>query len=321
MKTKNDLLVSCSLPHNILISSFSVRSIFVFLCGIIFLGNSSNSKAEWVEWIADAEVCFTYNDNINRSLFNDERTSNTAHSSYVSLGRYKQLTDSTRLRVTTDLEIGTYNKFELLNYSSAGVTLALRHKLGIGPNVPWLGAHVSATTMNVRDNVRDSSLYNLGLQVGKRFSPRFDGEIKYEYKLRDGEDGEITMKNIMHGIDTDVFDQKSHTLSFIANYLASRKVLMTVGYSYRDGDFDSNCSLGNFETVWHEEKVHATTSDKVFGGLVYRLEGGAHVLSLGASYALGGHASLNLGFQRQEGKGNTFRWKSSIVHASFIYSY
>lgn len=279
--------------------------------------------AEWVEWIADAKVGITYNDNVNQTFFKDEKESSTAGTPFFSIGRYSQLTDFTRLRITTDLEASVHKEFELLNYYSAGLMLTMKHKLGIGPNVPRLGAHVSATTENVRDNARDSSIYNIGLMVEKRFTPRLDVRIGYDYDIRNGKDGELTMKNIMHDpvIDTDVFDQKKHTLSFIGNYLVINNVLMTAGYSYMRGDFISTCALDKFDRVWDEENVTATTSDNVFGGLIYLMKGTAHVLSLDASYGLGRHTSLNLGYQHQEGRGNKFVWKSSIVRANFMYSY
>jgi len=277
--------------------------------------------AEWVEWIANPKVSIANNDNINQTFFRDEKRSDTAGTPFVSVGRYYQLTDYTRLRLTTDFEAGVHKEFELLNYYSAGLMLTIWHKLGIGPNVPRLNTHASATTKNVRDNARDSSIYNIGLNVEKRFTPRLDVRIGYDYDVRDGKDGEITTKNTMFGVDTDVYDLKSQTLSFIGNYLVTNDVLITASYSYKRGDFISTCELDKFDIVWDAEDVLATTSDNVFGGLIYKLEGTANVLYLNASYALGRHTSLNLGYQRIEGKGDKLVWKSSIVSASFMYSY
>ncbi|NOY66482.1 MAG: hypothetical protein GXP13_03615 [Gammaproteobacteria bacterium] len=288
---------------------------------IMLLCVAQPARAEWVEWIADAEVGLLYNDNLSQSFFESDERSDSAFLPSTALGRYYQLTDTTRLRLTANFWGRAYNTFDRLNSITGGVTAGVRHKFGFGPDVPWIRADAYVGYRDVRDDARDGVLYTMGLRVGKRFTPRLDGSLGYAYSVRNGGDGEVTMKNTMFGTSAEVFDQKTQALSLEANFLITRDVLLTAGYSYQYGDFDSMCSAANFETVWASEDVKAVSVDGVFGGFVYRIRGTRSISSLNLSYALSGHASLNLGYQYQSGKGDAFGYNSSIVQAVFMYRY
>jgi len=281
------------------------------------------ARAEWVEWVVDAELGVQHNSNINRSLIESDERSDSIFLPSVALGRYYQLTNTTRLRLTANGWGEMHNTYDLLNSTTVGSTVALRHKFGIGPKIPWLQAEVYYGLVDVRDDVRDGTLSEIRLRVGKRLTSRLDGSLGYEYSLRDGGDGEVTMKNTMFGIDTDVYDQKRHMLSLEANYLITDYAMLTAGYSYGNGDFDSACTADTFDSLWPtiEQDVEALTSDQVFDGFVYRVKGWVNVWSLNLSYALGGHASLNLGYQYDSGKLDKLSYNNSIVQGSFLYRY
>lgn len=263
------------------------------------------ANAEWVEWIADAEVGLLNYSNINRSAFDSDKRDDSAFIPAISLGRYNQLTDSTRLRATADFEAGLYNKFELLNYSKAGAALAVRQKLGFGSDASWLRPHFSVEYMDVGEDIRDSLLYEAGVHIGKQLMPRLDGQIGYIYTLRDG-------KN-------DVFDQKGHTLSLEMGYMLIDRLLLTAGYFYRYGDFDSAYSPYNYTQTCDAQAITKAFTDYFY---TYRLAGRTNTIAVAASYSLlNGHGSLNIGYQRDDGKANALDYVDDIVRASFIYSY
>jgi len=293
----------------------------VFL--ITLLWGIQPASAEWGEWIADAELGVLHNDNINQSLLEFDERSDSVFLPSIALGRYYQLMDTTRLRLTANSWGRAHKTFDRLNSITSGITVGMVHKFGLGSEVPWIRADAYVGYMDVRDDVRDGMHYTMDLRVGKRFTPRLNGSLGYEYSLRDGGDGEVTMKNTMHGIDTDVYDQKKQTLSLEANYLITNYTMLTAGYSYRYGDFDSACTPDNFEILWPtvEKDVEAIASDKVFDGFVYRLKGWTNVWSLNLSYALSGHASLNLGYQYKKGELDDLSYTNSIVQAVFMYRY
>ena len=164
----------------------------------------------------------------------------------------------------------------------------------------------------------DSKIYDIGVRSGKRFTPRLDASIGYDFHYRDGRDTGI---GAAPPIGTDVFDQSNHTISGNLNYLVTNKLLLSAGYAYLNGDFDSACTVANVGTVLANEDVKAIILDNVFGGCVYRLDGDVNILSLNLSYALNNHASLNIGYTHRDGEADFLEYESSIVQASFNYSY
>lgn len=297
----------------------SCAGVAVFLITLLWI--IQPASAEGAEWIADAEAGLLYNDNLTQSFFKSYEIGDPAFLLSMALGRYYQLTDTTRLSFTVNSWGRAHKTFDGLNSITSGITAGVKHKYGLGPDVPWIRADAYAGYMDVRDDARKGMQYTMGLRMGKRFSPRFDGSLGYVYSLRDGGDGEVGMKNIMHGIGTDVYDQTNQMLSLEVNYMITRDALLTAGYSYQTGEFDSTCSVADFETVWDAEEVRGVTADKVFGGLAYRIRGIRNIASLNFSYALSRHTSLNLVYKYQSGKGDVLSYQSSIVHAAFMYRY
>ncbi|GMR18317.1 MAG: hypothetical protein BMS9Abin33_0724 [Gammaproteobacteria bacterium] len=291
----------------------------VFLITLLWAIQPAN--AEWVEWIADAELGVQRNNNISQSFFESDKKSDSVFLPSVALGRYYQLMDTTRLSLTANSWVRTHKTYDRLNSITSGITVGVRHKFGIGPEVPWIRADAYAGYRDVRDDVRDGMQYTMSLRMGKRFTPRLDGSLGYVYSLRDGGNGEPTMKNAMFGISTEVFDQENQTLLLETNFLITRDVLLTAGYSYLYGDFDSFCSAANFDAVWAVEDVKAVAVDNVFDGFVYRIRGTRTISSLNLSYALSGHASLNLGYLYQSVKGDVLGYNSSIAQTTFMYRY
>jgi hypothetical protein len=286
----------------------SVHRIIIFFISIFSFAGTAD--AEWVEWIADLEGGILNESNINRSSFDSDKRSDAAFIPSASLGRYNQLTDSTRLRATVDFEGGQYNNYKPLNYNRAGITLSLRQKIGFGSDAPWLRPHLSAAYMDVGSDIRDSYLYEAGLRLGKRLTPEFDGRIGYVYNVRDGK--------------SDVFDQRGYILSIEGGYIITNRFLLTGGYSYWYGDFDSAYTYKNISHVTAGEEIKAMTTDYAFNEKfwIYKLEGKANIISIMASYSLlNGHGSLNVGYQQQSGKAYTLEYLNSIVRASFIYSF
>ncbi len=296
-----------------MINIFFRRHIFcncTIIFSLFFSLSPCAANAEWVEEIADLEPGLLYESNINRSSFDSDKRSDTAFIPSISLGRYNQLTDSARLRATVDLEFGQYNNFKLLNYSRAGITLAIRQKIGFGSYAPWLRPHLSAGYMDVSSDNRDSYLYEAGLHAGKQLISGLDGRVGYVYNLRDGK--------------AEVFDQRSYTISIETGYIFTNRILLTAGYFYRDGDFDSAYTYYNASKVYDGEYVKHKIADNTFGEnfYIYRAVGKTNTISLIASYSvLNNHGSLNIGYQRQDGKADTLDYSNSIVSVSFIYSF
>ncbi len=243
------------------------------------LSGTPLAQAEWGEWITEVDARYADHDNINYSAFANDELNDRALIVSGSFGRYLQLTNATRLRLTADLEAGTFDKYDKLDYTSIGLSAAVTHKLGLGAEAPWVRGQVSVSSLNVDSNMRDSKIYEIGVQTGKRFTPRLDGQIGLTYRSRDGKNGPV----VDPALPTELFDQKNVTLSVEGNYLLTERLALTLGYSYRDGDFDSACTGGNVATVLASEgaNVKALAFDDAYDlaqpMCAYKLEGKAHI--------------------------------------------
>ena len=218
------------------------------------------AAAEWVDWIADASVSFEYNDNLNVSAFDSDEESDLSWHPVAALGRTYQLTDRTRLSLTGEVGGEIYHDFNRLNSVEGGGRLALFHKFGLG-NAPWLRASFFGGYRDVGDSKRSGSRFEVGLTAGKRFHPRFDASLSYLFTDRSGRDGEVAVPTI----GTDVFDQQYHQLTLTGNFLALPRLLVTAGYTFRYGDFDSACTGANVGRVLAWENVKAIALDGAGG--------------------------------------------------------
>jgi hypothetical protein len=277
-------------------------------------------RAEWVEWIADVEIGAEYYSNINRSSFQSDEREDSLYSASVSVGRYNQIADATRLRATFEASAGLHGSYDLLDFYKAGATLSIRQKIGFGADAPWLKPYISAAYMDVGDDARDSRLYEAGLRLGKRLTDRIDANIGYAFESRDGSSGSVKFA----GYDDQVYDQETHAISAEASYILMDRVLLTGVYTYRNGDFDSSCTPANYTWVLARETVTALTADDAFteNYCVYRLEGSINSVSIDAGYSIfNGHGSVNIGYQVNDGKADFYDYQTSIVRGSFMYSY
>ncbi len=269
-------------------------------------------QAEWVESIAEAELGLAYDNNLNRTAFTEDEEEDHELIGTVSLGRYYQVNDNTRFSITGDLGVRALDQFDELNSASIGTTAILHYKFGVGVNEPWVQGFASLSYLDVRDHARDSTIFDVGARAGKRFMPRLDGWVEYFYRTRDGGTGPVVVPTI----DTDVFDQDFSKISANLNFLATNRLLLSAGYSYRDGDFDSACTPGNVGTVFALEDVKAIAFDDVFGGCVYRLDGTLRTMSLGASYALGRETALLFTYENNDGKADVLHYSGKIYRIS-----
>jgi len=285
----------------------------VSLSGIPF------AHAEWGEWIMGLDARYVDHNNINYSAFSSDRLSDHTVVPSLVFGRYLQLGNVTRLSLTGEVEAGKFGKYDKLDYFQVGATAGLHHKLGLGAEAPWVRGHLSVWSLNVDSDMRDSTIYETGVQIGKRFSPQFDGHMGLTYRSRNGNSGPV----VMPAFSTEVFDQKNVTLSAVGSYLLTEQAVLTFGYAFRNGDFDSSCTGANVTSVLAAEGayVKALAFDDAYWltRCAYKLEGKTRVYTLGLNYALGPNASLRVGVERQDGKGDVLSYADTIARLGFVY--
>jgi len=286
---------------------------------LVFVVSAPRARAEWVDWIADAEVDLRYTDNLNNSAFNADEEQDFFWIPAARGGRIFQLTDRTRMSLAAEVAGEIYHEFDGLDAIEAGGSLGLTHKFGVG-RAPWLRASFFGGYKEVRESERSGPRLEAGLEIGKRFSPRFDASLAYLYTNRDGGDGVAPMGSTL---PTDVFDQQYHLITLSGNFLLAPPLLVTAGYTFRTGDFDSACTPGNAGEALSREKgnIEAIALDGVFGGCVYRLDGTGHSGFINFSYGFTNRLSLDLGYRYLWGKGDSLTYERNTVQLALLFRY
>ncbi len=293
------------------------RASWMMLTGVSLFCTSMLSQAEWADWVLEPTVEFRNESNLNLSAFSPDEESDNVLLLALEGGRYYQLGDRSRLRLSADLEVERYDEFDLLNSVAISGNLAVIHKLGVGLKAAWISPYLTYGYMDVKEDIRSGSFGDLGLAAGKHFTERFDMSASLEYSKSNGKPG----IQIVPTISSDVFDQNHWTASLQGNFLLTNRLLLLGAVRHFDGDFISACTTGNVGKVLAVEDVKAITLDAVFGGCVYRLDGDGNSASLDLSYATGRHSSLNIGADYLTGKADVLEYQNTIFRASFIYSY
>ena len=206
----------------------------IVACAASLVAGAPRANAEWVDWIADADLAFEYTDNLNNSSFSADEEHDSGWFPALEGGRVFQLTDRTRASISATIAGEFYHRFDDLDALDVGGRLALFHKFGIG-NALWVRPYFWGGYKHIRAGVRSGERFEVGFNAGKRFSPRFDVALDYHFTDRDGR--------------SDVFEQDYHLLTLVGNFLLLEPLLVTTGYSFRVGDFDSACTPGNVGRV------------------------------------------------------------------------
>lgn len=278
----------------------------------------STLHAEWADWILDANLSTRYSDNINYIFAPEEKRGDFVTSPSVSLGRYYQIGDGyTRLRLTADVSSEIFALYHKLDSTLAGASFVLVQKLGLGHEIPWIAISGSASYLTVEDSQRDSMIYTAGLSAGGYISERIDLQAGYLFTARRGKG--LTPAD--PGASGRVFDLNSHRISLIANFLAAPNLVITPGYSFSAGDFISTACKDYVSQI--KDYSRANTLDNAYAEPMwtYKMHGYAHQLSLGASYALSGHVSLNAGYSYVMGNAYDWFYTEKIAKFAIMYSY
>ncbi|MBF0344140.1 MAG: hypothetical protein HQL06_07905 [Nitrospirae bacterium] len=275
------------------------------------------ASAEWGEWVLNTSLEGGFEDNINFAIDKNGRLSDIAISPSIVFGRYYQLGDYTRLRIVADLKAKAYKRYDGLDSLSSGVDVAVTHKFGLGQEVPWLRVHSFAGYLAVNESLRNSWLYNGGVAFGKRFSERFDMLLSYDFIYRNGSNN----KNVAEGFLGNPFDQVGHKGTLSLSYLLTERLLASLSYSVYSGDITSTnehndmLKLANFTKalVWDETfKRHLWT---------YKLNALSNEFTIGLSYALNGHTSVNVSYIRVDGYTSDLHYYDNLVLTSIKYTF
>ena len=123
---------------------------------------AAQARAEWTDWVLDADLAANYESNVNRASDRSEEEWDAAFRLSGQVGRFYQIAERTRLIVAAEVAGEHYADFDDLDAFEAGGQLALLHKLGVG-DAPWLRGFASGGHREVRDGERSGQQFAVGL--------------------------------------------------------------------------------------------------------------------------------------------------------------
>jgi hypothetical protein len=285
----------------------------MFVLSVLATGTSGPARAER---ISDFEGGVSYDNNLNNAKFRSDIHGDLAFSLGTSQGVFSQINDTDSVTLTGDLKGQSFHRFSGMSNLSLGATLGYRRKIGMGAMAPWLSASASAARLKFENEVRDGWQYAAVIRAGRRIDEHWDLNAEYRFEKRTGDNANPEVP----GISGAVFDLRGHSLGLNAGYAWNDKTLLSMSYSYRDGDVVST-SRPN-AGIFHVSS--AIAEDPVFGegAYAYRLRASTQLVSLRLSQAISGNASINLGLQRQftYGDGGNPYYKN-LVDLSYLHSF
>lgn len=280
------------------------------VCLLVLLVFVRPALAGWVEWIVDAGISYNHTENINNAFVEADERDDSIITSAFTFGRVYQLAVLTRATLSVELSYDYHDDIANLNHLSTGGVISIKHKFGIGRAMPWIQATAAASRLDYRGDLWDSNLYTLKLSSGKRLHDRVDATVIYTYEFRDGDTSPST------------FDHNSQTGAVGLNFLLTEKALLGVKYSIRGGDIAAVCSPKSFARI--QDIAKDVQFDDTFekGWCLYRIDATTQTFGINLSYAFfGGHSSLNLGYEHQDGDITRFTYSTDTAWASINYSY
>ena len=282
--------------------------------------------AEWTEWLVDSELSYTFQDNINHSLFSSAEESDHVWNGQFSVGRANQVGNNTRIITNIFLKGAAHHKFEVLNQLNSGAGIAVHHKFGFGRFQPWVRGLVTTEYIFSKSKIREGYITTVGFDIGKAFNERFDIALSYRYDDRTSPHTKqvSTSKLIKADISPDksshVFDIQGHSVGLQLNTLVTQQWALAFAYNFRVGDSVSSNLPGLIPKINHI--VDAIEIDDAFPGWAYRSNSNTHHYSVDANYVfLKGHASFNIGYDYIESHSDSLSYKNNLLHVNINYSF
>lgn len=278
------------------------------------------------EWWADTELSYTFQDNINHAVFDSAEESDQVWNALISAGQAYQLSGNTRFFANVRFDGSVHHNFDKLNQLNTGVSLAARHKFGIGPYQPWIRGSVSTGYIFSRSRIREGQTATAGFELGKALHERLDLALSYRFDYRNSRNSRTIDANkliaaeIEPGKSSAVYDIQGHSIGIKLNALLTQQWLLVLAYNFRDGDIVSSNSPALVPRI--NSIVDAITIDDALPGWAYRAESKTHRYSVDANYAfLKGHAAFNVGYEYIESHASPFTYRNNLLRVNFNYSF
>ena len=288
----------------------------VFLAASLW---AAPAAAEWVDWIAEADVGFGFDSNLNNSGSDSNEEWDLIWQPAARLGRVFQVADNTRIALSAEARGLIHHRWEQLDSVTGEGQVSLSHKFGLG-DAPWGRVFAAAGYEGVQDAERGGARVETGLQIGKRFTPRFDASLSYRWTFRDGSDGSRSMLIGLPNVGSDVWDQEHHEVGIDGRFLVTEELAATTGFDYRRGDLYSNVDVDAIAIAMHIGPK-AVAADDAFGGVAYRVVGNVYSPFLSLNYAICDRWSVDTSYRYRYAHKDSFHYENHIAQLTVLFRY
>lgn len=302
--------------------NFSTRSIRIglgiaFFAGALLSALATPARAEYFSGIS---FDFTHDDNLPRAPDGSEIGGNSGELA-VWRGFHWQLADYTGLDLTGTLARRQFNQPAALSTTRIEGSAMLRHKFGLGADVPELQLGASIARNSANDARRDAWRYQLSAGVKQRLSEQWSWNATASYERQDGDlDDPRVLPPPLPNLPGNVWDLRAWQLALGIEWDVGATWWLNATLTHRHGDIVS--SVVPPTPILFVS--HAVTIDPVFGDtmVAYRLAATTHTLALDWNHVVSDDSTVYVGVERQFSHASgAMSYGTGMVRAGFIHNF
>jgi hypothetical protein len=261
----------------------SPRGLMVVLLVLLCLSGRAEAS-----WFGNLALALSYDDNLNRAALSDDERSDSFVDAELAWVHPFDLRQHGVLDAGVGLSARLHDRFDDLNVVAVDLGLAYHRRFGLGPQAPWLGAHVEYEYLSVNDEWREGNRRSLGLSMGRGWGEAWQLRAGIGYSR-------LAPDNVVRdegNAPYNVFHLSKYTANIDLEYALNNGWLLLSGIDYLDGQINSSTT----DPDLFEGDPPPWVDDPVFGPdfRTYRLDATALGYSLGVSIPIGHRASFNV---------------------------
>jgi hypothetical protein len=266
----------------------------------------ATTSGGFADWIADFEADAVYDSNLSNSDRSVDRVDDFSIGGSAHVGRFVHLARDLRLSGTLDFGAERFFEVDDFSHVSAGATLALRYRFGLGADAPFLRVEGHSAWTDFNDSVQDGLRSNVSVTLGKRLFARLDLQAGY------GFDDSAAR--------ADLYDQQGHTGFLRAAFDLTETTQLVADFSLRRGDVVAYAQPPRPDLVGLAE--HLVEVD-TFGSAytAYRFEATTHRAGFAIRQALTRQLGVTIGYAWQRTTRSDVEYTSHTLHGGVQFSF
>ncbi|MDQ2070808.1 hypothetical protein [Natronospira bacteriovora] len=241
-----------------------------------------------MSWFGDVSVQLSHDDNLNRAAQAQDERSDTLLDAELAWLRPFDLREWGTLDATVAIGARLHDRFDDLNESRLVVSGHYHRRLGLGPQAPWIAAHLDYGYHGVKDEWREGTRQSIGASTGRGVGEHWQLRVGLAYDRQSPDNVRRDEGNAPYN----VFRLSTLGLQTDLDYRMDNGWLWLSGLAYQRGDFNASTTDPD---LFDDEQL-PWLDDPVFGESfrTYRIDGQAWSVQAGVSIPLGDRASINL---------------------------